>query len=105
MLNYLRDGVNLLLLDLFPHPHGYSLADSIAAELGVQMAAVAPPHAMAYRVHPHFISLGRDLDVWSRPLAVGRPLPTLPLAISSTEAVLIDLEATYAKAVDDADPF
>jgi hypothetical protein len=35
------------------------------------------------------------LDTWYRPLAVGEPLPSLPLWLSETESVSLDLEASY----------
>ena len=38
------------------------------------------------------------MDVWTVPLTVGRPLPTLPLALRGANAVPLDLEATYTEA-------
>lgn len=35
------------------------------------------------------------LDTWSRPLAVGQTLPTLPVWLSETQTVTLDLEASY----------
>src|SRR5262249_1492405 len=35
------------------------------------------------------------LDTWFHPLAVGRPLPTLPLWLSEDTGAFLDLEATY----------
>lgn len=35
------------------------------------------------------------LDTWLRPLAVGQPLPSLPLWLSGTESISLDLEASY----------
>jgi hypothetical protein len=35
------------------------------------------------------------LDTWFRPLTVGEPLPSLPLWLSETENVSLDLEASY----------
>ena len=35
------------------------------------------------------------LDVWSRPLLLGQPLPILPVWLSETETVTLDLEASY----------
>ncbi len=35
------------------------------------------------------------LETWEQPLAVGRPLPTLPLWLSDDLAVPLDLEASY----------
>jgi hypothetical protein len=35
------------------------------------------------------------LDTWSRPLAIGQPLPSLPVWLSETQTVSLDLEASY----------
>jgi len=32
------------------------------------------------------------LETWASPLAVGQPLPTLPIWLTETEAVSLDLE-------------
>jgi hypothetical protein len=37
------------------------------------------------------------LDAWSRPLAIGQPLPSLPVWLSETQAVSLDLEASYGE--------
>jgi hypothetical protein len=41
------------------------------------------------------------LETWSRALAVGRPLPVLPLWLSDVQAVPLDLEASYQQTCDD----
>jgi hypothetical protein len=41
------------------------------------------------------------LETWSRALAVGRPLPVLPLWLSDVRAVPLDLEASYQQTCDD----
>jgi len=35
------------------------------------------------------------LDIWSRPLTLGQPLPSLPVWLSEIETVTLDLEASY----------
>jgi hypothetical protein len=37
----------------------------------------------------------RQLKTWEQPLAVGQPLPTLPLWLADDLAVPLELEATY----------
>ena len=39
-----------------------------------------------------------EIDLWREPLAVGQPLPTLPLAVRGLACLPIDLEATYTEA-------
>jgi len=41
------------------------------------------------------------LQTWSHILAVGQPLPTLPLWLTPTRVVPLDLEQSYEKACDD----
>ena len=45
---------------------------------------------------------GKFLALWRRALTVGQPLPTLPLPLTVSEAVPIDLEGTYARAAEAA---
>ncbi len=35
------------------------------------------------------------LDAWSHPLALGEPLPSLPVWLSETQVVTLDLESSY----------
>ncbi len=39
-------------------------------------------------------------DIWARPLAIGQPLPTLPLQILGLGRVQVDLDATYREACE-----
>ncbi len=97
---YLRQGVNLMLVDVFARPSGFSFADTLSADLGLGEAPLPPPHAISYRVGspvPNGDEMGTTVSIWSRSLAVGQSLPELPLAVE-TEAVVIDLEATYHEA-------
>jgi hypothetical protein len=57
-------------------------------------------HAAAYRpVRPADESAAR-IDVWTSGLAVGRPLPVLPLALDKGRVVPLDLEASYTVACE-----
>ncbi|MFO0928441.1 MAG: DUF4058 family protein [Gemmataceae bacterium] len=100
-LGYLRLGVHLLLVDVLPRPRGFSFADAIAADLGLEVPPLPSPFAAAYRVGeavPAGDDLGSLVGVWRRPLAVGQPLPPLPLPLSVHWAVVVDLEETYQRA-------
>ena len=63
---------------------------------------VAPTLAISYRVGERAATGGRILAIWRRPLAVGKPLPLLPLPITLEVTVTVDLETTYARAAADA---
>lgn len=100
-LGYLRQGVHLLLIDVFSQPAGFSFADAISADLGLGEPATPPPHAISYRIGgpvPCGEEMGTQVDLWHRFLGVGQPLPELPLALDEDQAVVIDLETTYQQA-------
>jgi hypothetical protein len=60
------------------------------------LSAGADLYAIAYR--PIVRDGNEVVDVWPEQLAVGRDLPTLPLALNAELCVPIDLEATYTAA-------
>jgi hypothetical protein len=39
-----------------------------------------------------------ETDLWRRPLAVGAPLPTLPLRLTGDLFIAVDFEAAYQEA-------
>jgi hypothetical protein len=45
---------------------------------------------------------GRMLAVWQYHLAIGEPLPSVPLPLTLDASVQIDLEATYGRAAADS---
>jgi hypothetical protein len=100
-LGYLQLGVHLLLVDVLPRPRGFSFSDAITSALGLELPALPPPFAAAYRVGevvPVGDDMGSLVGLWRRPLQVGQPLPSLPLPLSVHQAIPIDLEETYARA-------
>jgi hypothetical protein len=101
-LSYLQAGAHLLLVDVHPRPQGFSFADALAAELGIQQPSCPAPHAMAYRVGEPCPTGGRFLAIWRRPLAAGKPPPSMPLPLSVHLSVLVDLDVTYQRAAQDA---
>jgi hypothetical protein len=101
-LGYLHEGANLLLVDIHRRPAGFSFADALAAEMQLQHESLPPPLAVSYRVGGPAASGGRLIDIWRRALVVGQPLPTMPLPLSTTQTIQIDLETTYCAAAADA---
>ena len=95
---YLCQGVHLLLIDLLPRSVGFSFADAVNAAVGFAQPPVPVPFAVSYRVGEPAPEAGTVLAAWRRPLAVGQPLPVLPLALTVHAAVSIDLEYTYMQA-------
>jgi hypothetical protein len=95
-VSYVRRGVHLLLIDVLPRPDEFSFADALAANLGFPEPACPAPFAVSYRVGEP-VPDGTVLAVWRRPMGVGQPLPTIPLALTAAAAIPIDLDYTYAE--------
>lgn len=53
-------------------------------------------YAVAYR--PVRRGGGDEIEVWNSPLALGKPLPTLPLGLRADLVIPVDFEAAYAEA-------
>lgn len=92
----LSQGVSLLVVDLFPptsrDPHG--IHQAIWAELGDEPFEEVPGKPL---VAASF--LGGDLpEAYAEPLAVGDPLPSLPIFLSLDRYVPAPLEETYQRA-------
>ena len=98
---YLNWRVNLLLVDVHPRPSGFSFADALATELKLAQAPLPNPMAIAYRASGAVPDGGSLLGIWRRPLAPGQPLPTMPLFVSNSAKVQVDLDATYLRAAVD----
>lgn len=77
-----------------------NLHDELAALLGHKdalcFAAPTPIYATAYR--PANRQERNEIEVWRETLALGQPLPTLPLAVRGLGFLPIDLESTYMAA-------
>ena len=53
-------------------------------------------YAVAYR--PSRQTSGDQIEIWPVPLAVGQPLPVLPLGLLNAGVVPVDLDSTYQEA-------
>jgi hypothetical protein len=77
-----------------------NLHDELMALLGhtegFAFATPTPLYATAYR--PAHRSERNEIDLWREPLAIGRDLPMLPLAVRGLGCVPIDLEGTHMEA-------
>jgi hypothetical protein len=54
-----------------------------------------PPPMYAVTLRPRVEERRKLMDNWYHPLAVGQPLPTLPVWINESHAVSLELEASY----------
>jgi hypothetical protein len=95
---YLQRGVGVLIVDTVTSRLS-NLHNELAALLGQPEAAFVPAvpiYTTAYR--PRGTEDDAAIDVWRFPLAIGEPLPTVPLAVRGFGFVPLELEATYTRA-------
>jgi hypothetical protein len=96
---YLQRGIDLMVVDIVTSRHA-NLHDELVTLLGPGEGCLFPTptilYATAYR--PAHRQGRNELDLWREPLALGQPLPTLPLAVRGLGCLAIDLEGTYTEA-------
>jgi hypothetical protein len=89
----------LIVVDIVTSRHA-NLHDELMALLGhgegFRFPTPTALYATAYR--PAHRQERNEIDLWREPLAVGQPLPTLPLAVRGLGCLPIDLEGTYMEA-------
>jgi|SRR6185437_3611752 len=54
-----------------------------------------PPPMYAATLRMRYEDRRRMMDNWYHPLAIGQPLPTLPIWLTETGAISLDLESSY----------
>ncbi|HVS36253.1 MAG TPA: DUF4058 family protein [Gemmataceae bacterium] len=95
----LTQGIALIVVDVVTN-RGGNMHDEMARVLPDAAAflfpAAPPLYVAAYR--PIQRDDAAQIEAWLTPLAVGRPLPTSPLALSAELCLPIDLESTYMDA-------
>jgi hypothetical protein len=98
--NHLRRGAGVVIVDAVTSRRADPHAD-LLAELGVDSNPVAPLALAAISYRAVGPANGGQLLAWPAELAVGRPLPTLPLWLGGERAVPLDLEASHTAACVD----
>ena len=98
----LRQGVAVSIVDVVT-TRQFNLYAELLAFLGQTDPTLNGESAAIYAASCRWLLGERrgKLETWSHVLAVGRPLPTLPLWLSPVRAVPLDLEPSYEKACDD----
>jgi hypothetical protein len=91
---YLQAGVGLVLVDVVTI-HTADLHADLLARLGSDPIAEPGLFAAAYRAVG--LDGGGRLDTWRESVALGRPLPTLPLWLRGSLCLPVDLEAAYMR--------
>ena len=97
--NYLRDRVNLIVIDVHPEPDRPTVADAFNEEFGLGRPPLPAPYAACYRVGEE-TSPGHYLAVWQFPLTAGEKLPVVPVPLTVHRAIALDLEPTYNAAAE-----
>lgn len=97
--SYVYQGISLIIIDIVTHRranlHNEMLRVMEAAE-GLYLPADLSLYAVAYQPLRHD---GKDdISMWHSRLALGQPLPALPLALRADLVIPVDFEATYAEA-------
>lgn len=95
---YLQKGIGLIVVDIVSNRRS-NLHHQVLDLLGQAESSVLPAetelYASAYR--PSHRGGKNQLDLWPFALAVGQPLPLLPLGLRGAFFVPVDLEATYTE--------
>ncbi len=97
--SYLAQGVSLIVVDIVTNRHANlhnDLMRLLEANPALDFAAGVSLYAVAYR--PLRRGEQEEIDLWQRPLAVGEPLPVLPLRLTGDLFVPVDFEAAYQEA-------
>lgn len=92
---YLHQGMGLVVIDVVTER-----AANLHNELLVRLTgALAPLPAHLYATAYRVIKRGDEtaLDVWQEPLALGQPLPTLPLWLRGDLCLPVELHQTYER--------
>ena len=97
-LDYLASGASLVIVDVVTGRHA-NLHNAIAERLGAPDALLLPDdshlYATAYR--PVIRGKKTQIEFWINPLAIGQPLPTMPLRLIGDLFVPVELERTYTE--------
>jgi hypothetical protein len=96
---YLSRGVGLIIVDVVTSRQGNlhnDLIDLLGLDTAFQLPAQQALYGVAYR--PLSVGGAGRIETWPCALAVGEPLPALPLSLEAEHCVPVDLEAAYIEA-------
>jgi len=96
---YLQRGIGLLVIDIVTSRRA-NLHNGLVRLLGVSARFRFPHESSIYSTAYHPVRRGKKelIDTWVEPLAVGQPLPTMPLPVRGLGILPLDLDATYTEA-------
>jgi hypothetical protein len=93
--NLLRQNVCVSIIDLVTIRQFNLYTELLTLLKRSDPAFSPPPPVYAVTCRKREVGDRTKLDTWSRALEVGQPLPTLPIWLSETLTVTLDLEASY----------
>ncbi len=88
---YLNGGLGVVVVDVVTERGGNLHGELLARLLAADEAMNGDLYTSAYRPTP------AGLDIWREPLALGGPLPIMPLWLKGGPCLPVDLEATYGR--------
>jgi hypothetical protein len=96
---YLREGVSVVLVDIVTsrrHNFHAALMELFNAGEAAQRAVTTDLYAVSYRVR--LVGQRTQVETWPAALTLGTPLPTMPLWLTESLCVPLELEAGYQAA-------
>jgi Protein of unknown function (DUF4058) len=93
--NLLRQDVCVSIIDIITIRQFNLYSELLTLLKRSDPAFSPPPPTYAVTCRKRGVAGRTKLDTWSCPLAIGQPLPSLPIWLSETQTVSIDLEASY----------
>lgn len=96
---YLREGVSLAIVDVVTsrqHNFHAELMELLHTGEATASAGNADLYAVAYRLYA--VEKRTEMEIWHNELRLGQPLPTLPLWLTESFCVPLELEPAYQTA-------
>ena len=94
--SYLQQGVGLVVVDVVTNRRA-NLHTALLARVAAPDPAILHADLYAAAYHPVQQDGRTAVEVWQEELAVGRPLPTIPLWLRGGISLPVELEATYER--------
>jgi hypothetical protein len=96
-VSLLRQRVSVIIVDIVTSYH-FNLYADLLAQLGERDPTLGDDPPATYAVACRWLKPKRKpgvLEAWSHPLFIGQALPVLPLWLSPTLAIKLELEQSY----------
>jgi hypothetical protein len=97
--SYLQARIGLVVIDVVTERSGnmhHELLDLLRQSAAFRLDPEPSLYTVAYR--PSRTATGEQIEIWPTALAIGQPLPTMPLALRDGPTVPLELESAYMEA-------